>query len=482
MIPVHDIMVGHVRSQPGHDAIVTVDSTLTYEGLHGRILAVAEWLVTNGLRPGVLAGVSVRDEVDHVITTMALLYLGTPNICLSSHVGPAARDELARRLGATQHVVDATLPEAAGCQRLQPPFRTIGDAARGREIDKIIASMGGRSDAPLIYRTTSGTTGAPKAFAVEMQLIRGAVERISGLSGEQRVLRGSSVEFDSSRMGRITSLLAGHTCIFLNQMTGATLPAFCARARVTEIQLGTFKLASILSGVGPAAPLPPFTRITTGGSRVSGQLRAETRARLTRELWISYATSEFGVISLATPDEHEAFPDGVGYPLPKVGVAVLGKEGAPVNPGEPGELWVKKAGTSGFADRDYASALGDGWLPTRDILSWPTDSPLLYHGRADDVIILNGFNIFPSAIEDVLEAHPDVLEAIGYGVPSRVHGQIPVAAVVLRPGAADRGTDHLVSFARERLALHAPRRIIVVARIPRTALGKPSRSALLHGL
>jgi acyl-coenzyme A synthetase/AMP-(fatty) acid ligase len=103
--------------------------------------------------------------------------------------------------------------------------------------------------------------------------------------------------------------------------------------------------------------------------------------------------------------------------------------------------------------------------------SLDADGRLTVHGRADDMINLNGVNIFPAEIEQVLEAHPAVEAAAALPLASGVHGQIPVAAVELRPGgvASER---ELVAYAREHLALRAPRRIVILDRLPRNDQGK----------
>jgi acyl-CoA synthetase (AMP-forming)/AMP-acid ligase II len=91
---------------------------------------------------------------------------------------------------------------------------------------------------------------------------------------------------------------------------------------------------------------------------------------------------------------------------------------------------------------------------------------------------LNGINIFPGAIEDALEAHPDVEEAVAYPIKSRVHGEIPVAAVVLKADAERRDPSHLLEYCRSSLGVRSPRRIVCVDSIPRNQAGKPLRREL----
>jgi cyanophycin synthetase len=130
------------------------------------------------------------------------------------------------------------------------------------------------------------------------------------------------------------------------------------------------------------------------------------------------------------------------------------------------------------AEARRMSNFEDGWFYPRDLASRSDNAPLLFHGRADDVMILNGINIFPSAIEDTLEGHPDVREAVAYPIKLRVHGEIPVAAVILEEGAHERDVPQLMYFCRQVLGIRAPRDILVVDRIPRNAAGKPLRREL----
>jgi acyl-coenzyme A synthetase/AMP-(fatty) acid ligase len=133
---------------------------------------------------------------------------------------------------------------------------------------------------------------------------------------------------------------------------------------------------------------------------------------------------------------------------------------------------------------DYVTAQGananfrEGWFYPRDLVSLMPGEPLIFHGRADDVMILNGINIFPSAIEDILESHPGVKEAVAYAVKSRVHGEIPVAAVVLNDAAEAGLASDLLNHCRQALGIRAPRQIVVLDRIPRNAAGKPLRREL----
>lgn len=125
----------------------------------------------------------------------------------------------------------------------------------------------------------------------------------------------------------------------------------------------------------------------------------------------------------------------------------------------------------------------DGWFLPGDLASLDERGILSIHGRMDDMMILNGINIFPVEIERALESHPAVACAVAFAVASDIHGQIPAAAVELRGGGAVSAAE-LVAWARARLGTRAPRRIEIVAALPRNPQGKvPRREAarLFHG-
>ena len=121
----------------------------------------------------------------------------------------------------------------------------------------------------------------------------------------------------------------------------------------------------------------------------------------------------------------------------------------------------------------------DGWLPTGDLGRLTDAGHLVVEGRRDDLIVSGGESIWPAAVETALSAHPDVADVAVAGTPDDEWGQIVVAHVV--PADADRPPDlaSLRDAVREVLPAHAaPRRLVLVGAIPRTALGKVRRRAL----
>ncbi len=164
-----------------------------------------------------------------------------------------------------------------------------------------------------------------------------------------------------------------------------------------------------------------------------------------------------------------------GVPLGATRVSIVDEAGAPLPPGETGEVRVKGdivgAGYWGDEETTAASFSGDGWL-SGDIGYLDEDGYLFIVDRKKDVIIAGGYNIYPLEVEDLLFRHPDIGVCAVIGVPDPVKGEIPAAVLIPRAG---RSLDPagLLAFCRENLAAYkVPRRLFTVEEMPHGPTGK----------
>jgi acyl-CoA synthetase (AMP-forming)/AMP-acid ligase II len=175
--------------------------------------------------------------------------------------------------------------------------------------------------------------------------------------------------------------------------------------------------------------------------------------------------------------------DALGVTLPGYRTRVVDEDGRDVPRGTVGELWVRGPGVlDGYHGNPEASAealTADGWLRTGDLARRGTRGLLFFAGRQKDVIKNGGYSVFAVEVEASLEGHPDVLEAAVVGLPDERSGEVPAAAVRLRPGATTTA-DELVAWAADAMAPYkAPRRIVVVDELPRTGTTKVQKAGLL---
>lgn len=151
-------------------------------------------------------------------------------------------------------------------------------------------------------------------------------------------------------------------------------------------------------------------------------------------------------------------------------------DGADAQPGEAGEIWLKTDSMMlGYLDDPAATRAAfapNGWYRTGDVARIDQDGYLFLVDRLKDMIVTGGENVYSKEVEDVLGAHPDVIDAAVVGIPHPEWGETVVAHVVVRAGAArDAGT--LRAFCAERLAAYkVPREVVFADALPRTPTGK----------
>jgi malonyl-CoA/methylmalonyl-CoA synthetase len=172
----------------------------------------------------------------------------------------------------------------------------------------------------------------------------------------------------------------------------------------------------------------------------------------------------------------------VGKPLPGVGVRVAGEGGAALPAGEIGDVQVRGpnvfAGYWRMPEKTAEEFTADGWFKTGDVGRFDTDGYLTIVGRSKDLIISGGYNVYPAEIEGYLNDAPGVAESAVVGVPHPDFGEAVLAVVVAQPGAAV-AAEALMAALKGRIAnFKVPKRLFVVADLPRNAMGKVQKNLL----
>jgi acyl-CoA synthetase (AMP-forming)/AMP-acid ligase II len=191
-----------------------------------------------------------------------------------------------------------------------------------------------------------------------------------------------------------------------------------------------------------------------------------------------YGSTELGVNTIMRPEDQLRKPGSCGKPAPMVEIKLFDDDGNEVTgtgPDHPGELFVKSP--SVFADYykqhdKYVADQKHGYQTVGDIAYFDDEGFVYICDRKKDMIISGGMNIYPAEIEAALEAHPDVLEAAVFGIPSEEWGESVHAVVVVREGAT-MTEEQVMSFAREHLAGYkVPRSVTWMDELPKTGSGK----------
>jgi acyl-CoA synthetase (AMP-forming)/AMP-acid ligase II len=230
--------------------------------------------------------------------------------------------------------------------------------------------------------------------------------------------------------------------------------------------------------------LVSLRRIIAGGAEAPGALHMRMKERLPDvDLVIAYGSTETGHVISQQPRERSVKPGSLGRIGPRYRLKVFTAPGDEAAPGEIGEIATFGPHLlDGYLGEDAETAAyfksGDGWGWTGDLGFIDKDGVVTLAGRAKDLIISGGINVYPAEIETPLMTHPDVADCAAFGLPDEKWGELPAAAVVLRPEAQAGERDLIDHAARSLARFKRPRRIFFVAELPRTAGGKILRARL----
>ncbi|MGA0937889.1 MAG: AMP-binding protein, partial [Sedimenticolaceae bacterium] len=217
----------------------------------------------------------------------------------------------------------------------------------------------------------------------------------------------------------------------------------------------------------------------------SAPMLAETHYQFTERTGLSilerYGMTEAGMIT-SNPYDGDRVPGTVGFALPGVQVRVADDEGNVLSAGETGVLEVIGhnvfKGYWQMPEKTAAEFRKDGWFITGDLSTMDKEGRVSIVGRAKDLIISGGYNIYPKEIEGEIDLIPGVKESAVIGVPHKDFGE-GVTAVVVADGSADISESVIVSALDGKLArFKQPKRVYIVDELPRNTMGKVQKAQL----
>jgi acetyl-CoA synthetase len=368
------------------------------------------------------------------------------------------------------------------------------EAAFAAEISSFVADFGGADD-PALLMYTSGSTGKPKGILHGHRVLAAYTPSINlffnmSMTDEDAVFWSPS---DWAWVGGLLDMLfpawmAGRpVATSLDRFSADWAYKFMARHRVTHTFLAPTAIKRLAQTSYPRSKHDLALRvICTGGESLAAETLEWAEERLGVVCNEFYGMTEVNHLigNCAALFARRAGSMGRAYPGHQV--RLVDGDGAPVAPGEPGEIVTLSNSPTRFlgylnhADKEAEMRLGP-WLRTHDLAVQDVDGYFWYKGRADDLIKSSGFRIGPAEIEDCLLSHPAVADCAVIGKPDRDRGSIPKAFVRLRKefAASDDLALALMSHVRERLASYkAPREVAFVANFELTSSGKINRRAL----
>lgn len=368
----------------------------------------------------------------------------------------------------------------------------LGATGWSLDTDSVAVRARGTTDAVngdpavAIEMLTSGTTGAPKripltraqleaSLASALQHNDRAEARIKPpLSGTVGLVTLPIVHI-GGLWSLLQSLVAARPIAMLDRFNVPGWHAAIREHRPAVAGLPPAAIRSVLDSDIPHEDLASIRAINAGTSHVDPELVDAFYQRYQIPVLVVYGATEFSgaVAGWTVKDFHTRWNDkkgSVGRAFPGVRLQVVDDDGAALSPGVTGRLQVATP---------QAGSSGESWVTTSDLAHLDADGFLYIDGRADDVIVRGGFKVAPETVVRALRAHPAVADAAVAPMPDRRLGQVPVAAVELRNGAA-ADAEALREHCRATLTPYeVPARIFVVDELPRGAALKVDRRRLI---
>lgn len=481
---------------PERTALYFGDDSLTYAEVDRRANLIAHHLAAHGVGKGTHVALLVNNGLDSVPMEFAAIKAGLVRVPLNARLSLDEHADMVTGSHATVVVADAALTDrAAELAERVPGLRAYALADLLAPVAEPVGEpdVALAEDDPTLLLYTSGTTGKLKAV-IHTQASYGAIcsNILANLLDPQpdSVMLHAASLVHASGTFVLPYWVRGGASAILPGFEPASFAAAIARHRATEINLVPTMFAMLHgSGVLDDADLSSLRTVVYGASPMPRPV-LERSIEVFGPILTQYYGQTEAPLCIAVLDEHaHADPTlwgACGMPATDVELRLVDEDGAPVGPGEIGEIALKAPFRMlGYFEADELTAqslTADGWLRTRDLARFDERGYLHLVDRTSDMIITGGYNVYPREVEDALAAHPAVAECAVVGAPDDKWVEAVTAFVTLRPGTtADEA--ELIEHVRGRIAAHkAPKSVQFVDAIPKSAVGKILRRALRQPL
>jgi len=360
---------------------------------------------------------------------------------------------------------------------------TLPDASTG--LTPEFATVAARADDVAVILYTSGTTGKPKgAMLTHGNLVSNAqtLHQAWGWRADDVLLHALPLfHIHGLFVACHCALLGASTMLFLSKFDADTVVRLLPRATVF-MGVPTFYTRLLA--------LPDFGRetcrrvrlFTSGSAPLLAQTFEEFEARTGHRILERYGMTETGM-NTSNPLDGPRRPGTVGPPLPGVSIRIAADDGRDLPAGETGQLLVKGPNVfKGYwrqpakTGEDFAA---DGWFRTGDLARRDADGYVAIVGRAKDLIISGGLNVYPKEIETYIDEIDGVAESAVIGLPHPDFGEAVTAIVVRAAAAVDLTEEAILRTLKQRIAGYkVPKRVFFSAELPRNTMGKVQKNVL----
>lgn len=495
-----DLIRRGAQAHPDRIAVTAGNEALTFSQVDTLSSQLAHALMACGVRPGARVALLVNNGIHSVPVDFACVKAGINRVPLNSRLSLAEHARMLADAQASQLIFGADLAaRAAELAEAVPGLTCHGLGVRlpgGHDLLQDAANQPAESprthapdDEVVLTLFTSGTTGTLKAAQHTQASYAGVCKNVLLNLGDIRhqdaMLHAASL-IHASGVFVLPYWLRGARTVIMSGFDPGLFLKLIADERITAINMVPTMLQMLLAHPQFATTdVSSLRKVIYGASPMPRPVIQQAMAIWGRDrFWQYYGQTECPLtIAVLRPEDHEdALLGACGRPSIDVDIRLVDEAGADVPAGEAGEIAVR--GPSLMAGYFNADALNqemwmdDGWLRTRDIGVFDERGYLHLKDRTSDMIITGGYNVYPREIEDVLISHPAVAECAAVGLKEEKWVEAVTVAVALKPGQ-QASEQELIDFIAQRVASYKkPRRVVFVAEVPKTAVGKLNRKAL----
>jgi long-chain acyl-CoA synthetase len=459
------------RAEPSAPAIIDGGRRLSYGDLDALVDSTAADLQAAGAVEGDRVALQLGTGLGFVRHYLACSRAGLVAVPINPSYTEPERDFALDDSGAR------LLITVAGTTRLD---------GRAGPTDPTAPASAGHRLAVLLY--TSGTSGRPKGAMLSDQALLANLDQLAALEPPTiTVVDRVFVPIPLFHIFGLTcglgaTLHAGAAVVLHDEFSPSATLAAMAAEHVTAV-VGVPSMFAAWSAHPDFARGFASVRFAASGS---APLSSSILGRYTRagyRLFEGYGLTEAApAITTNWSGTASPKPGSVGRPLPGVEVELRDSDGEPVDDGDSGELFVRGANLfDGYWPDGSGGPDADGWFATTDIAAFDDDGELQLIGRTSDLVIVNGFNVYPAEVEGVLRAIDGIDEVAVLGVPDDHTGEAVIAYLVAAPGATLDEDEIRTAAARSLARFKLPSQILIVDQLPHTVTGKVMKWRLRAG-
>jgi long-chain acyl-CoA synthetase len=467
------------------------DEEYSYAKLWEETVLVSERLKSEfGVKAGERVGLWLKNCPEFVPSFFGILEAGAVVVPINNFLKPAEVNFILQDAGIDVLVTD---------RELGAHFPALASARPGLKLCQIEGLIGlkglnelnrekrddaGSRNSLAVIIYTSGTTGRPKGAMLSHGNLLHNVEScrivLQTVEADRFAVLLPLFHSYMLTVGMLLPLIVGGSIVLIKSLNPprAALQEIFQRKTTVLPAIPQFYRSMVNAPIQPPVPL---RYCICGAAPLPAQVLKEFEEKFHIPLIEGYGLSEASPVVTKNPLDGRRKAGSIGLPIPHVEVSIQDESGRELGPNEIGEVCVRGGNVMmGYWNQPEESAktMRKDWLLTGDIGYRDADGYYYITDRKKDMLLVNGINVYPREIEEVLYQYPGVKEAAVIGKPDARKGEQPVAFVAASDGSVLE-EKALQRFVKERLADYkVPRKVVLMTALPRNATGKILKTAL----